>query len=159
MIEITLKPTTPAELALIMKLVQHLAAHSAIDGLDAETAATAPDEAPAEKAPAKKRKAPATTGNPEPSAPSAEDQAPAAQADAPSVREQAAARVLAESAPARPATVPTYTLEQVRAKLVELSGAGKRAEVQALVASYGVTKLTDIPADKFADVMAKAETI
>lgn len=50
----------------------------------------------------------------------------------------------------------TYTLEQVREKLAGLSRGGKRAEVKALIESCGVSKLTEIPAEKYAEVMKKA---
>ena len=50
----------------------------------------------------------------------------------------------------------SYTLEQVRAKLTELSRAGKREAVNALIKSYGVNKLTDLPKDNYTDIMQKA---
>jgi hypothetical protein len=53
---------------------------------------------------------------------------------------------------------PTFTIEQVRAKLSDLSKT-KQAQVKALISSYNVTKLTDIPAEKYADLMAKAEQL
>lgn len=49
-----------------------------------------------------------------------------------------------------------YTLEAVRAKLTELSRAGKRAEVNELIKSYGVSKLTDLPEERYTDIMKKA---
>lgn len=48
------------------------------------------------------------------------------------------------------------TLEQVRAKLTELSRAGKREAVNALIKSYGVNKLTDLPKEHYTDIMQKA---
>jgi len=56
-------------------------------------------------------------------------------------------------------TKPAYTLEQVRAKLADLQRQGKRAEVKALIQSFGVSKLSEVPADKYAELMAKAEEI
>jgi hypothetical protein len=56
-------------------------------------------------------------------------------------------------------TAPTITLEQVREKLANLSRAGKTPEVKALIATFGVTKLTDIPAEKYTEVMTAAEAI
>lgn len=50
---------------------------------------------------------------------------------------------------------PSYTLEQVREKLMDLSRNGKRAEVQEIITSYGVKKLTEIPAEFYAEVMTK----
>lgn len=54
-----------------------------------------------------------------------------------------------------PEEKPSYTLEQVREKLMDLSRNGKRAEVQEIITSYGVKKLTEIPAEFYAEVMAK----
>ena len=54
-----------------------------------------------------------------------------------------------------PEEKPSYTLEQVREKLMDLSRNGKRAEVQAIITSYGVKKLTEIPAEFYAEVMEK----
>lgn len=51
------------------------------------------------------------------------------------------------------------TLEAVRAKLAAISQAGKQAQVKALLADYGVAKLTDLPQDKYADILEKAEAI
>lgn len=51
---------------------------------------------------------------------------------------------------------PTYKLEDVRAKLAELTKAGKRAEVQALIKSYGKEKLTEIDSSDYVDLMQKA---
>src|SRR5690606_19677544 len=58
----------------------------------------------------------------------------------------------------RPAK-PVYTREQVRAKLADMQRQGKRAEVKALIQSFGVPKLSDVPAERYAELMAKAEEI
>lgn len=50
----------------------------------------------------------------------------------------------------------TYTLEEVRAKLAELNKSGKRAEVKSLLGAFGAAKLSDIPADKYGELMEKA---
>lgn len=52
---------------------------------------------------------------------------------------------------------PTYTLEEVRAKLAALSQAGKQAEVKKIITDAGAKKLTDIPVEKYAEVMKAAE--
>lgn len=54
---------------------------------------------------------------------------------------------------------PKYTLEQVRAKLADLQRQGKRAEVKALIQSFGVSKLSEVPAERYDELMAKAEEI
>ena len=56
----------------------------------------------------------------------------------------------------KPADQPAYTLETVRAKLAALSQSGKQKEVKAIIESFGATKLTDIPAEKYPEVMEKA---
>ena len=58
----------------------------------------------------------------------------------------------------RPAK-PAYTLEQVRAKLADLQRQGKRAEVKALIQSFGVSKLSEVPAERYAELMEKADEI
>lgn len=56
----------------------------------------------------------------------------------------------------KPADQPAHTLETVRAKLAALSQSGKQKEVKAIIESFGVAKLTDIPAEKYPEVMEKA---
>jgi hypothetical protein len=51
---------------------------------------------------------------------------------------------------------PSFTLEEVRAKLAALSQAGKQAQVKALIAKFGASKLTDVPKDKYAELMKEA---
>lgn len=84
-------------------------------------------------------------------------------ADAAPVSEQPATKprkAKAEQPSPAPAPAPaSVTLEQVRAVLKAKSDAGKRQQVQALVASYGVQNLTQIPQDKLADVLAKGEAL
>ena len=63
----------------------------------------------------------------------------------------------AAEAPA--AEAPTVTLEQVRAKLTELSQGGKKDDIKVLIAKFGGTKLTDLKAEQYADVLAAAEAL
>ena len=81
------------------------------------------------------------------------------------VEESAPAPVAAESheapaanpAPAEPAAEgPGYTLEEVRKKLATLSKEGKKDQVQQLLASFGVSKLTELNAGDYPAVMEKA---
>ena len=68
----------------------------------------------------------------------------------------------AEASAAEPTPAPeakAITLEQVRAKLAEVSNAGKKNEVKELLTSYGVSKLTDLPAEKYSDLLAEAEAL
>lgn len=47
------------------------------------------------------------------------------------------------------------TLEEVRAKLAELTRAGK--PVKELITKFGASKLSEIPPEKFAEVLKEAE--
>lgn len=49
-----------------------------------------------------------------------------------------------------------YSLEEVRAKLAELNKSGKRAGVKALLAAFGAVKLTEVPAERYGELMEKA---
>ena len=57
------------------------------------------------------------------------------------------------------AEAETFTLEQVRAKLADLSRGGKQAEVKALLNKLGAKKLTEVPEDKYPELMQEAEAI
>ena len=63
-----------------------------------------------------------------------------------------------ESAPQK-TEQPTFSLEQVRAKLADLSRGGKQAEVKALLGKFGVKKLTEVPEEKYPELMKEAEAI
>lgn len=57
-----------------------------------------------------------------------------------------------------PETVPevvTVNRADVQRKVVELSAAGKKAEVRSIVTAYGNTKVSDIPEDKLPEVWQK----
>lgn len=60
---------------------------------------------------------------------------------------------------APPATSANVSLEEVRTKLAELVKAGHQAEVKQLLASFGATKLSEVPADRYAELMEKAGAI
>ena len=67
-----------------------------------------------------------------------------------------------ETNPKEPAqeNVPrTYTMIDVRTKLSELTKAGKKEQVKALLQSFGVDRLSKIPEDKYTEVMEKAGEI
>ena len=51
------------------------------------------------------------------------------------------------------------TLEEVRAKLTSLSQCGKQAEVKEIIKKFGASKLTDIPKDKYEELLKAAEAI
>lgn len=56
-----------------------------------------------------------------------------------------------EPAPEQP---QTYTLEDVRRKVVELTTAEKKAQVREIVKSYAET-VSGLPEDKFAEIMGR----
>jgi len=79
--------------------------------------------------------------------------------DQPVVVKNAPAKKAAKEEPPPAPPAKGITLEQVRAKLAEVSNAGKKNEVKALLTSYGVSKLTDLPTEKYSDLLAEAEAL
>lgn len=51
------------------------------------------------------------------------------------------------------------TLEEVRAKLATLSQDGKQTQVKALITELGAKKLSDIPTEKYVELLKKAEEL
>lgn len=52
---------------------------------------------------------------------------------------------------------PSIPIESVRKVLAEKSRAGFQPQVKALIRSYGVDRLTDVPAEQYADLLQRAE--
>lgn len=80
----------------------------------------------------------------------------------PTASETATATSESPAVPAEPAAASpseTISMEMVRAKLAEISQAGKSAQVRELIAGLGVTKLTDVPADKYTELLQKAAAL
>lgn len=50
----------------------------------------------------------------------------------------------------------SYTMVDVRGKLGELNKAGKKAEVKALLESFGAEKLSQVDPENYAELMKKA---
>lgn len=141
MITITITPKTPAQMTAALRLLEQFNGESTLVER-ASLTVEKPEETTS--APKPKRAKPAAT-------PAAAETAPAEAAEP-----AAASESHSETAPA---PVPPVTLEEVRAKLAALSQAGKKAEAKALLDQFGVAKLTDLPADKYAEVLAAAEEI
>lgn len=57
------------------------------------------------------------------------------------------------------AELPEVTLEQVRAKLADLSQAGKGPAVKDILKNFGATKLTEVSSDKYGELLAAAEAL
>ena len=51
----------------------------------------------------------------------------------------------------------TVSLEDVRAKLGQLTKSGKQAEVKGLIEKFGGAKLSDVPEDKYPELLKAAE--
>lgn len=66
-----------------------------------------------------------------------------------------------EAPVAQPASLPDakLTIVDVRAVLGQLSQAGKAGEVKALLAEFGVTKLTEVAEGMYAELLAKAKEL
>lgn len=83
--------------------------------------------------------------------------------EAPKMEEPTPAPAAEEPAP-RPEEPPvteakTYTMTEVRSFLGNLRKAGKKDAVTALIHDLGYEKFTDIPEDKYGELMARAEEI
>lgn len=61
-----------------------------------------------------------------------------------------------KSAPTEPPN-PSISIEQIRAVLAEKSQAGKTADVRTLLGKYGATKLSEIKAEVFQELLNDAE--
>lgn len=139
MIQVTLTPTTAEELARLLDLIEKYYEGNPIasTGEPVEVKVEAPAQA---KKPKASKAAPATTDS-SPSSESPSEPAPS------------------ETSAAASGSAAEVTLEEVRAKLASLSQAGKAKEVKALLSGYGVAKLTDLPKDKYAELLANAEQL
>lgn len=98
-----------------------------------------------------------TDPQPEPTAPVQEPDAPATVETQKPVQETGTADTDPELVALPP--LAAITLEQVRAKLAALSQAGKQAQVKELITKTGARKLTEIPTEKYAELLAAAEAL
>jgi pyruvate/2-oxoglutarate dehydrogenase complex dihydrolipoamide acyltransferase (E2) component len=133
MIQITFTPETPQQAAVIAEAIGKYLDVVPVGGTVAEV------KEPAAETPKKTRKAAAPAAPETPSASSTAAETPASTAT-----------------PASPSEV---TLEVVRDKLAKLSQAGKGPEVKNLIGKFGATKLTDIPSEKYVELLAAAEEL
>jgi hypothetical protein len=58
-----------------------------------------------------------------------------------------------------PAPAANVTLVQVRARLAELSSEGKKDAIKKLMTDFGVSKLTEVPEEKYSELMTAAEAL
>lgn len=54
---------------------------------------------------------------------------------------------------------PKVTLEEVRAKLAALGQAGKQVAAKKLITDTGATKLTEVPVEKYGELLKAAEAL
>lgn len=156
MITITFEPTCPEQAALLGEfLPKYMRAGELVVAGEPEDVKAVVEQA----AQVVEEKAPRRTRKPREEAAAAPVEKPA---DTPPVTEQAqteaAAPAPAPASPSEPAGEPV-TLEMVRARLTQLSQAGKAPAVKDLIAQFGAAKLTEIPQDKYAALLAAAKEI
>ena len=70
-----------------------------------------------------------------------------------------AAETLVESKDEPETPAEEIKLEEVRAKLAALSQAGKQEQVKKLITKFGAKKLTEIPKDKYPELIQEAEAL
>jgi hypothetical protein len=173
MIQITFTPETPEQAALLGGVMSEYlrAAQAAAPTINeqqakdlADAAANRADDAAREALQAgraaKKPRVPkaAATSTLQPGAVTSETAAASDTAD----EGNAAAASSEPEAPAASAaslSAPVVSLEVVRDKLAKLSQAGKGPEVKNLIGKFGATKLTDIPSEKYVELLAAAEEL
>lgn len=162
MIQITFTPETPEQAAVIAEAIGKYLGTVPAGGTVAEV------KEPAAEAPKRTRKAAATTAesteksSPQPvaeqsaSAPASEpDQQPETDEGNSAATSTPVATEESKDSSASPTT--SVTLEEVRGFLAPLSQNGKGQEVKDLIASFGATKLTEIPAEKYGELLAAAK--
>lgn len=59
----------------------------------------------------------------------------------------------------KPKKAKLPTLEDVRAKLAALSQDGKKVQVKELITGFGAKKLSDIPVEKYPELLEEAEKL
>lgn len=157
MITVTFNPQNSEQVAILARAMGEMLG-------TADASATPVEETAAPKAEKKPRATKAVASAPVESATSPSS----SQEDTPSSSDAEVPNDAAESTPAQEeetkesaasSSTSSVSLETVRGQLASLSQAGKAAEVKALIAKFGAAKLTDIPAEKYADLMAAAEAL
>ncbi len=64
-----------------------------------------------------------------------------------------------EKEPAKPPKAKLPGFEDVRAKLAALAQDGKQVQVKELITSFGAKKLSDIPAERYPELLEKADKL
>lgn len=148
MIQITFTPETPEQTAAVAEAMVKYMAATAPGGTVAEV------KDPVAEAP-KTRKA----GTFKSARPNATD-APAQVSASATGEAEVPNDTPTDSPTVSTASLPEpITLEDIRGVLAKLSQGGKAAEVKGLIAKFKATKLTEIPAYKYAEVLAAAKEL
>lgn len=145
MITITLTPNTPEEVDAVLSLLVRLR----LETMPVEQAPAAEQSETEQAKPVRRTRKSAPAEQPVVDSPKEETPAPVAE-QAPETPAPS------QESPASPSE-QTYTLEQVRARLAELSQAGKKSEVLAAMQQFGATRLTEIRPEQFGELMAAVE--
>ena len=140
MIQITFTPETPDQTAAVAEAMVKYMAATAPGGTVAEVKDPAAEAPKTRKAGTFKSARPNATDAPAPVSASATGEAEAPTASTASLPER-------------------ITLEDIRGVLAKLSQGGKAAEVKGLIAKFNAAKLTEISADKYAEVLAAAKEL
>lgn len=171
MIQITFTPESLAESAIIAEAMNRIMAVSAqqlavtppsglIAGAQEEPAA-----APAPKQTRARKPAPAAAQDSAPATGTSETTTQADPTPTATTAETEGNAVAEPSTPEAPAastassTEPELSLETVRAKLTAISKAGKAEQVKGLLVKLGVTNLTAVPKEAYAQLVADAEAL
>jgi pyruvate/2-oxoglutarate dehydrogenase complex dihydrolipoamide acyltransferase (E2) component len=150
MIQITFTPETPEQAAVVAEAIGKYLGTVPVGGTVAEV------KEPAAEAPKRTRKSATLTTQSD----SAASVTASTESSAEVPNEPAAAPSEPEAPAASTASSPApVTLEEVRGVLAKLSQGGKAAEVKGLISKFGAAKLTEIPADKYADLLAAAQEL
>ena len=148
MIQITFTPETPEQTAAVAEAMVKYMAATAPGGTVAEVKDPAAEAPKTRKAGTFKSARPNATDAPAPVSASATGEAEVPN-DTPT-----------DSPTASTASLPErITLEDIRGVLAKLSQGGKAAEVKGLIAKFNAAKLTEISADKYAEVLAAAKEL
>ena len=87
------------------------------------------------------------------------EEAVPAQVEPPKAKRASPKKPAAVAAEEAPEEAPAITLEQLRAKMAAVSQAGKGPECKALLAKFGASNLTSVPAEKYGELMNEVEAL
>lgn len=149
--DVKLDGETKNDMIEVLAGIDFLEARVEAHGVDAVDAKAAPaeKEKPAKKAPAKK---------PAPKKEAPVEEAPVEKEPEPEVAEETKPEQAAVEEPkVEGAAAPAeHTLDDVRDAVMAYAKANGNVKGKKLVEKYGATKLSDVPADKWADLFAEA---